>query len=116
MNTIEGNVRLDELFETAFSWYQHPQFTPEKPVLWDLRGAFLDFSLAELLTQHRSSIDRVNRDRPGGKTAWLVSSSIARVIIHEVITNVFWAADWRVFDNTPDSARAWLLENASSHG
>lgn len=111
VNTLEGNVRLEELFETAFTWYQHPEFSPETPVLWDLRNAFLDFSMAELLTQHRPSIDRVNRERPNGKTAWLVSSSIAAVIVQEVITTVLWAADWRVFDGTPESARAWLTEN-----
>lgn len=112
VHEVSGSASLLDLFHAAFGWFRHPQFDPNIPILWDARTAFLQISYEELITSYLSNIEQVNLDRPVGKSAWLVSNSVTKFILDEIIQQVQWAAEWRAFQDTePAAAIRWLTSS-----
>ncbi len=89
-------------------WFDHPDFNPEIPVLWDFRFAEVDLSAAAIEQLADRLLDLTNDNRPGYKTAWLFGSSIAAQVAVELLGRYDWQNRVRIFQNDYDAAAAWL--------
>ncbi len=107
-HTATDKTGFDEVTESMEAWYNHPNFNPDLPVLWDLRDARLQQPESDMSQWSDHNRPLVNKLRSGQKTAWVFSDARAA----EYSVNLLAAADWqhrvRIFNDDIEAARAWL--------
>lgn len=105
---MRGQINLDEVLKTQKAVRSAKDYSPELPLLWDLRESQLSESLAEVkdLAVHLAA--NHNRDRAGRKSAVLVDSHIMDLLIREMAKVDDWPReDVTVFKSYRDAV-AWL--------
>lgn len=70
-----GEVTRLEIFQLQQQWFEDPEFDPNRPVLWDLRGAIINLEKAEVETFTKGAIRLSKKNRPRGRAAILVSTA-----------------------------------------
>lgn len=105
---MRGQINLNEVLSTQQAIREAPDYTVERPLLWDLRESQLSESLSEVKELAVLMADSHNRDRQGQKTAILVDSHIMDLMFREMAKVPQWPReDVRVFRSYRD-AIAWL--------
>ena len=113
VHTGTGGVSLPQITEATQTWYSSPDFDPDLPVLWDLRGIDLDMTQAQLPQTDLSdwsseNLTIINAQRAGRKTAWVFGSAS----MADFAVDLLGASDWqhkvRIFHNDMEAAVAFL--------
>ncbi len=105
---MRGQINLNEVLNTQQAIRETPDYTIERPLLWDLRESQLPESLSEVKDLAVLIADNHNRDRQGQKTAILVDSHIMDLLFREMAKVPDWPGeDVKVFRSYRD-AIAWL--------
>ncbi len=113
VHTGSDIVTLTQITEAMQAWYDHDQFDPDLPILWDLRLIDLELSQAQMpevdLEDWSSrNLAIINAERAGRKTAWVFGNAA----LAEFAVDLLGASDWqhrvRIFINDMEVAEAWL--------
>lgn len=113
VHTGRDEVSLSQITEAMQAWYQHDEFDPDLPVLWDLRDISPDLSWVRLPETELSdwssyNLSLINAQRAGRKTAWIFANSE----LAEFAVDLLGASDWqhrvRIFNDDMEAAVAWL--------
>ncbi len=108
IHTADSAVTLDDIARAMQGWFEHPDFDPEKPVLWDLRRATLAISVDDLDAWSEKMVRVANRFRSGRKSAWVFPTAEAADVAVDVLGSHDWQNRVRIFQNDYEAARAWL--------
>jgi hypothetical protein len=113
VHTGSDDVSLPQITETILSWYRHPEFDPELPVLWDLRTIDLTLSRAQLpetdLSEWSSQMLPItNAARAGRKTAWVFGSAEVAEFAVDLLSASDWQHKVRIFNDDIEAAVSWL--------
>jgi hypothetical protein len=113
VHTGRDDVSLPQITEAMQSWYRHPEFDPELPVLWDLRTIDLTLSRAQLpetdLSEWSSQmLPLTNAARAGRKTAWVFGSAAVAEFAVELLGASDWQHKVRIFNDDIEAAVSWL--------
>lgn len=108
IHTADSAVTVDGILAAMRGWFDHSDFNPEIPVLWDFRIAEFDLSSAAIEQLADRLLELTNEKRPGYKTAWVFGSSIAAQVAVELLGKYDWQNKVRIFQNDYDAAAAWL--------
>ncbi|MEQ8861467.1 MAG: hypothetical protein RIC56_22715 [Pseudomonadales bacterium] len=101
-------MTLDAVAAAFHHWFEHPEFDPDLPVLWDLRGQFIQASVADIGKLHQITSALTDRRRAsGGRSAIIAATQTAGRALAGVTTNPNFVASIRVFQSEAD-ALAWL--------
>jgi hypothetical protein len=107
-HTASGETTLAQVTLAMQGWYDHAEFDPDKPVLWDARKAEMTLPDVEIEAWSETNRAIINEFRAGRKTAWVFGSAEAA----EFVVNVLAASDFqhrvRIFNNDMEAATAWL--------
>ncbi len=114
IHTAVEDVSLPQITEAMQGWYQHEDFDPDRPVLWDLRAVTMDLerdgispeSVARWSEENRAVI---NAERAGRKTAWVFGETGTADLAVELLGAYDWQHKVRIFANDMEAARAWLF-------
>lgn len=113
VHTGTDAVSLPQITRAMQAWFDHEQFDPELPILWDLRTIDLDLSQAQLPKTDlkdwsQQNVPLINARRAGRKTAWVFGDAATA----EFAVDLLGASDWqhkvRLFNNDMEAAEAWL--------
>jgi len=108
VHTGSGRISLDDILSTMRSWFDHPDFEPAVPVLWDLREAVIDARPDELARWGETMLDATNENRAGHKTAWVLpTSEIAQAAV-DLLSSHDFRNKVRIYQNDREAALAWL--------
>jgi hypothetical protein len=107
-HTATGETTLTQVTEAMQRWYDHPDFDPDRPVLWDLREADLSPPKEDLAAWAEHNRAVINALRPGRKTAWVFPSPEAAEFAVDMLGAFDWAHRVRIFNNDIEAAAAWL--------
>ncbi len=107
-HTATDETGLDEITEAMEGWYNHPNFDPELPVLWDLRGSELSIPEQDVTEWSERNRTMVNDLRAGRKTAWVFGEYRATQFAVDLLGAFDWQHRVRIFNDDIDAARAWL--------
>ncbi len=113
IHTGSGEVSVESILSANAYWFNHPDFDPGLPVLWDIREGQLAISMDEMSAMYslvRSALGE--KKRTGGRTAWVHSSALTRAIIDVVGEEFDWGSEWKAFSDISD-ATAWCLGEVS---
>lgn len=89
-------------------WFDDERFDPDRPVLWDCRGHFIQASLSDLRHLDELTIaTRQERRSEGARTAVLVSYSVAQAAVQQVPESGGFVARIEVFTDEAKAYR-WL--------
>lgn len=103
-----GQVTVDSIVSAALRWLQAPDFDPATPVLWDMRGQFIDASLNDLAgVQARVRARTDKRRAPGTRSAIIVDSTVSAVAMRMFENEPGVVTATRIFRDEA-SALAWL--------
>lgn len=108
-HTAVDEVGLGDISRAHLTWFEDRRFEPQVPVLWDVRGQFLNLSLMDLAELHRyTTVNTKWRRSPGSRSALLVSYTVLQRVLEEtVVNNTQFIASFRVFTEESE-ALAWL--------
>lgn len=104
----EARVTLDDMFSTTRTWFQHPDFDPDRPVLWDLRKANIEADEADVSAWANSLREAVNPVRAGRKTALVLPTSEIAQFAVDLLSTYDFQSRVRVYQNDYEAAYAWL--------
>tara|TARA_R110002110_G_scaffold23400_4_gene89261 strand:- start:103 stop:966 length:864 start_codon:yes stop_codon:yes gene_type:complete len=105
---LRGTIDLDAVLRQQQVYREQPDYSPEMPILWDLREAALTESLEEVQTLAVYIAGNHNRDRAGFRSAVLIDSHIMDLLIREMTRVSGWpASDIAVFRSYRE-AIGWL--------
>ena len=107
-HTAAGASGFEEVTTSMEAWYTHPDFDPDRPILWDFRSAELalpDVDIAEWSERNRRAINEI---RKGRKTAWVFGNSRAAEIAVDILGAFDWQHRVRIFNDDIEAAQAWL--------
>ena len=85
-------ITLAEILDAIGRWLKHPSSKSQRPMVWDIRGAFMNVSFDELRPVVSFMNDLVRQNRVG-KIAWVFRMETTRSMISMVgdeITNKQW--------------------------
>lgn len=108
IHTARAAVTLDDIFATMQVWYQHPDFDPERPVLWDLRNAEVEADEAGISAWAEAMRQAVNPVRAGRKTAWVLPTSEIAQFAVDLLSSYDFQNRVRIYQNDYEAAYAWL--------
>jgi len=108
IHTAHDAVTLDDIFATMKAWFDHVNFDPEKPVLWDLREASFDATQREISGWAESMLEATNRARAGRKTAWVLPTSEIAQFAVDLVSSYDFKNRVRIYQNDYEAAHAWL--------
>ncbi|MGI9327007.1 MAG: hypothetical protein ACR2PZ_17450 [Pseudomonadales bacterium] len=111
VHTGTGTVPVSDVLIAIQTWFKHPQFDPQAPVIWNIGEAFLDMSIEDLRQMYSLVRDAVDSKRTGGKTAWVHPSQMVSAMITIVRDEFDWGSEWETFQNV-DEALAWCQNTA----
>jgi hypothetical protein len=111
IHTAARQTMLSQVTEAMEAWYGHPDFDPQRPVLWDMREA--EGTLPDQDQDAWSDYNRsqVNRQRPGCKTAWVFGDPRVAEFAVELLGAHHWQHRVRIFHNDMEAAQAWLTSS-----
>lgn len=107
VHNAEERVALDDFMAALTYWYEHDDFDPSVPVMWDLRDAMVDVSFSELSVLG-PLFEFVNDHRTSGKTAWVVPNELGGAVLKALYEERDWLTEWGTFSD-PADAVDWLL-------
>lgn len=107
-HTASGATTLTQVTEAMERWYNHPEFDPDRPVLWDLRHAGLSAPEEDLDAWVEANRSVINELRAGRKTAWVFPSPEAADFAVDMLSAHDWQHKVRFFNNDIEAAVAWL--------
>ncbi len=108
IHTSDSAVTVDGIVSAMRGWFDHSDFNPETPVLWDFRFAEFDLASAAIEELADRLLELTNEKRSGYKTAWLFGSSIPAQVAVELLSKYDWQNRVRIFQNDYEAAVAWL--------
>ncbi|MEM8765864.1 MAG: hypothetical protein AAGE43_00340 [Pseudomonadota bacterium] len=114
VHTAADDVSLEQISEAMQAWYQHADFDPERPVLWDLRAVTMELERDGITPERvtswsESSSAVINAERAGRKTAWVFGEDGTAELASELLGAYDWQHKVRIFANDMEAARAWLF-------
>ena len=109
VHTASDETGLVQVTAAMQFWYGHPDFDPDRPVLWDMRAATDTLPDEDVEAWSESNSSQINERRPGCKTAWVFPNSTAAEFAVDVLGAHDWRHKVRIFNNDIEAARAWLL-------
>lgn len=107
-HTATGDTTLTQVSEAMEGWYGHPEFDPDRPVLWDLRQAEFSNPEEDLGAWAEANRSIINARRAGRKTAWVFPSPEATEFAVDMLSEYDWQHKVRFFNNDIEAAVAWL--------
>lgn len=103
----EGDVQVADVARALRAWFEHEQFDPDTPVLWDFVQATATLPWRDAVTFADRYGDYVNANRPAGKTAFVLADAVAARAIESVTSHFAWKTQWRMFTDAR-AAVDWL--------
>lgn|GEM_PF-6445935 len=108
IHTGESSISLDDILTTMRSWFMNPEFDPDKPVLWDLRGARFETSDEHVAEWAESMRRYTDEFRSGRKTAWVLPSSEVAQAAVDLLSSTNPQNKVRIYHNDYEAAESWL--------
>ena len=108
-HTAVTRTDLSEITAAMTAWYEHADFDPDLPVLWDLRAATFQRPAEDLVASwSESNRALINARRPGRKTAWVLPDTEVTAFAVDVLTRSDFHHRVRIFHNDMEAAVSWL--------
>lgn len=109
IHTAVGRTELNEITAAMTAWYEHADFDPDLPVLWDMRAATFQRPAEDLVTSwSESNRVLINARRPGRKTAWVLPDTEVTAFAVDLLTRADFHHRVRIFHNDVEAATSWL--------
>jgi len=109
VHTAVGRTELTEISAAMTAWYDHADFNPDLPVLWDMRATTFERPPEDLVASW-SEANRVliNARRPGRKTAWVLPDTEVTAFAVDLLTRSDFHHRVRIFHHDMEAAVSWL--------
>lgn len=111
VHTGTGTVAVSDFLIGIQTWFKHPEFDPQAPVIWNIGEGFLDMSIEDMRQMYSLVRGAVDSKRTGGKTAWVHPSKMVSAMITIVRDEFDWGSEWRTFQDI-NEALAWCQKTA----
>ena len=108
IHTGDAEITVEDIAVTWHGWYDHADFNPDTPVLWDLRHADINISETAAVELLEQLLELTNEKRSGRKTAWVFGTATATEFAVESLGKQDWQNKVRIYQDDYDAAEAWL--------
>lgn len=108
VHTAIDGTTLSEITEAMTAWFEHPDFDPDLPVLWDLRTANLAPPTEDLKAWSETNRAMINARRSGRKTAWVLPDPGTAAFAVDLLARSDFQHRVRIFHNDMEAAASWL--------
>ena len=108
IHTGTEKVTVDEILDATRNWFEHAEFHPQTPVIWDLSDAFLDMTIEEMRNMYTLVRSALDSKRTGGRTGWVHPSGLVRSMISLLHNEFDWGSEWSTFQGF-DEALSWCV-------
>ena len=111
-HTASARTDLHDITAAMIAWYDHADFDPDLPVLWDMREATFERPPEDLVTSwSESNRTLINARRPGRKTAWVLPDTEVAAFAVDLLTRSDFQHRVRIFHNDMEAAVSWLTSS-----
>ena len=111
-HTASARTDLHDITAAMIAWYDHADFDPDLPVLWDMREATFERPPEDLVTSwSESNRTLINDRRPGRKTAWVLPDTEVAAFAVDLLTRSDFQHRVRIFHNDMEAAVSWLTSS-----
>ena len=107
----QGDVALFDVLTAMVKLYEHEDFDPHFPVIWNLLEANVQITIDQINNLPPEIVEIANARRPVGKTAWVPRTTFGEITLQMLYENHDWGAVWKTF-STLESAIAWCKGRA----
>lgn len=108
IHTGDAEITVADIAATWRGWYDHADFNPDTPVLWDLRRAEINVTETAAVELLEQLLELTNEKRSGRKTAWVFGTTTATEFAVESLGQQDWQNKVRIYQDDYDAAQAWL--------
>ena len=108
IHTGDAEITVEDIAVTWHGWYDHADFNPDTPVLWDLRHADINITETAAVELLEQLLELTNEKRSGRKTAWVFGTATATEFAVESLGKQDWQNKVRIYQDDYDAAEAWL--------
>jgi hypothetical protein len=108
IHTGEIEITVEDIERTWRGWYDHPDFKPDTPVLWDLRHVEINMTQAAIEELLEQLFELTNDKRSGRKSAWVLGTATATEFAVDSLSNQNWQNKVRIYQDDYAAAEAWL--------
>ena len=108
IHTGDAEITIEDIAVTWHGWYDHADFNPDTPVLWDLRHAEINITETAAVELLEQLLELTNQKRSGRKTAWVFGTATATEFAVESLGKQDWQNKVRIYQDDYAAAEAWL--------
>jgi len=109
IHTATGRTDLSAITRAMTAWYDHTDFDPDLPVLWDMRAATFEQPAEDVVASwSESNRALINARRPGRKTAWVLPDPQTAAFAVDLLTRSDFQHRVRIFHTDMEAAVSWL--------
>ena len=108
IHTGDAEITVEDIGVTWRGWYDHADFNPDTPVLWDLRHAEINITETAAVELLEQLLELTNQKRSGRKTAWVFGTATATEFAVESLGDQDWQNKVRIYQDDYAAAEAWL--------